>query len=358
MDPQLTFVMARHGGVFSTAHAKAAGYDRHAVAAQLRSGAWHAVRYGVHTTGELWSDHQDAGRQHHLEAAAVVLRLGRHGTVLSHASAARLHGLLLPADVCTDVELTDPVQHRTGKGYRVRRASLPPEDVTVVGGLPVTTLARTLADVGREWDVVDTVVAVDDVLADGRLTRADLVSTSLRHRHWPGAGRMARAFGLARVGAHSPHETRTRVAFVVAGLPEPVLQAAVLVGRRLVGVLDMLWEEPAVFGECDGRTKVDDPWFGRTASEAVWAEKCRHDELVDLDLVGVRMKPADLHAPLADKIARLRRLLDRAAPGPVAYRVEQRNGGLRRTPRVAGPGAGFTGVRPGSPASVNQDGHG
>jgi hypothetical protein len=353
----LTFAMARHGGVFSTAHAKAAGYDRHAIAAQLRSGAWHAVRYGVHTSGELWSAHEDAGRHHHLEAAAVVLRLGRPDSVLSHASAARLHGLLLPAEVGTDVELTDPVQHRTGRGYRVRRASLPPEDVTVVGGLPVTTLARTLADVARDWDVVDTVVAVDDVLADGRLTPAELTATALRHRHWPGAGRLARAFGLSRVGAHSPHETRTRLAFMSAGVPEPLLQAGVFVGPRLVGVLDMLWEEPAVFGECDGRTKVDDPWFGRTASEAVWAEKCRHDQLVDLDLVGLRMKPSDLHAPFADKVARLHRLLDRPPHGDVGYRVEQRNAGLRRTPRVRTAGSGFTGVRPGSPASVNQDGH-
>lgn len=288
MDPLLAVALTRHGNVFSTAHARAAGYDRHAVAAQVRSGAWCTVRYGVHTTREVWAAHVAVGEQHHLEAAAVVLRLDRPQSVLSHASAARLHGLLLPTDAGTDVELTDPEQFRRGRGYRVRRASLPPEDVTTIDGLPVTSLARTLADLGREWDVVDTVVAVDDVLADGRLTPADLVTAALRHRHWPGAGRMARAFGLARVGAHSPHETRTRLAFVAAGLPEPMLQAAVYRGLRLVGVLDMLWEEPAAFAEGDGKVKVTEPWNGRSSAEAVWAEKCRHDDLVDLDLRGVR----------------------------------------------------------------------
>ncbi|WP_092803766.1 hypothetical protein [Klenkia marina] len=345
MDPQLAFAITRHGGVFSTAHAEAAGHDRHAIAAQVRSGAWHTVRYGVHTSREIWSAHRDHGRQHHLEAAAVVLRLGRPDSVLSHGTAARVHGLVLPAGVGEDVVLTDPVQFRRGKGYQVRRAALPPDDVTVVDGLPVTSLARTLADVAREWEVVDAVVAVDDVLADGRLTRDELTTTSLRHRHWPGAGRMARAFGLARIGAHSPHETRTRLAFVSAGLPEPVLQAAVFRDHRLVGVLDMLWEDSAVFGECDGRTKVDDPWFGRSPADAVWAEKCRHDELVDLDLVGVRVKPGDLHAPFADKLDRLRRLLTRPPREDRTYRVEQRNGGLRRVPRVRGP-------QPGSSESV------
>ncbi|MGY6759597.1 hypothetical protein, partial [Klenkia terrae] len=352
MDPLLTAAMARHGDVFATADARAAGHDRHAIAAEVRTGAWHPVRYGVYTDHDTWWAYAAKGETHHLEAAAVVLRLGRTGSVLSHSSAARLHGLVLPADVSTEVELTDAEQFRRGRGYRVRRASLPPEDVTTIGGLPVTTLARTLADVGREWDVVDTVVAVDDVLADGRLTPADLTATALRHRHWPRAGRMARAFGLARVGAHSPHETRTRLAFVAAGLPEPVLQVAVYRGRRLVGVLDMLWVEPAAFAEGDGRVKVSEPWNGRTPAEAVWAEKCRHDDLVDLDLRGVRVKPADLFDPFPAKIARLRHLIANPPPGPRRYRVEQRNGGLRLRPRVGGTAEG-TSVRPGSPAPVS-----
>ena len=202
-----------------------------------------------------------------------------------------------------------------------------------MGALRVTSVARTLADVGREWDVVDTVVAMDDALADGRITTAELVTAVKRQSHWPHVGRSARAAGLARVGAHSPHETRTRLAFVGAGLPEPLLQAAILQRGRLVGIVDELWREEGVFSESDGKVKVLDPWRGRTPEEAVWAEKRRHDALLDLDLRGVRVAPADLFGPLAGKVARVRALLEAGRFHVARYEVEQWRGGLRTTPR-------------------------
>ncbi|MCO7220932.1 hypothetical protein [Klenkia sp. PcliD-1-E] len=340
MDPFLARALLEHHGVFAAAHARSAGFDRHAIAAQVRTGAWHQVRYGVYTTRSSWEQHAADDELHRLAAAAVLLRLRRDGTVLSHGTAARLHGLVLPAGAGTDVELTDPDQFRSGRGYHVRRASLPADDVTEVDGLPVTSLARTLADVGREWDVVDTVVAADDLLADGRLTGADLRATALRHAHWPGAGRMAHALGLARVGAHSPHETRTRLQIAAAGLPEPTLQAAVhRLDGRMIGVLDMLWLPHGVFGECDGRVKTTDPWNGRTPAEAVWREKCRHDDLVDVDLRGIRFKPADLYAVWPQKLARLHHLLEGPVPERLMFRAEQWNGGLRSRPRHVRPAA-------------------
>ena len=335
MDPLLLSAMTRQAGVFATADALAAGIDRNAIGPLLRSGAWRRLRYGVYTTGEVWRRHEAEGRTHRLACAAVLRRLDREPVVVSHTSAARLHRLVLPRPVGTDVRLTDPVQFRTGRGYRINAAPLAADDVRELDGLPVTTIARTLADVGREWRLVDTVVAVDDALADGRVSLDHLRTAVLAQTHWVNCGRAARAFSLARVGAHSPHETRTRLAIQELGLPEPVLQCAVLVGSRLVAVLDMCWPDHGVFVECDGKVKYTEPWHQRTPADVLWQEKRRHDALLDLDLRGVRISPDDVFGGLTDKGDRLVTLLER---GPVAtprYRTAPWHGGLRLQPTTA-----------------------
>ncbi|MCO7222138.1 type IV toxin-antitoxin system AbiEi family antitoxin domain-containing protein [Klenkia sp. PcliD-1-E] len=328
MHPLIRAALERNGGVFTTADAVASGVPRTAIPALLRAGTWHRVRYGVYTTGPIWRQHAAAGTDHDLECAAVVLRLGRPA-VVSHTSAARLHGLVLPAEPPPGVWLTDPAQFRVGKGYRVLEAPVG-ADATTHGVLRITSLPRTLADVGRSWAVEDTVVAVDDALADGRTTPAELTAAALAQTHWVGAGQAATAFGLSAVGAHSPHETRTRLRVVGAGFPQPLLQVAVWRGNRLVAVLDMYWPEHGVFGNCDGKVKVLDPWGGRTAAEAVWREKSQHDELVDIGLRGTHIKPGDLYVGWAAKVASLERLF--AAPRPAladGVRLVQHNGGLR-----------------------------
>ncbi|GAA4752068.1 hypothetical protein GCM10023328_38980 [Modestobacter marinus] len=335
MDPLLADVMARQAGVFSTADALAAGIERNAIGPLLRSGVWRRVRYGVYTTGDHWRRHEAEGRTHRLECAATLRRLDRSTVAVSHTSAARVHRLVVPRAAGPEVRLTDPTQFRVGRGYRISEGALAPEDVVTHEGLPVTTVTRTLADVGREWPLLDAVVAADDALADGRTSPSALRASALAQTHWVGCGNAARAFSLARVGAHSPHETRTRLALLGAGLPEPLLQCAVLVGSRLVAVLDMYWPDHGVFAECDGLVKYTDPWRGRTPAEVMWQEKRRHDELLDLDLHGVRIAPEDLRKRWDVKLARLGSLLERGRAAPPRYRTAIWHEGLRTAPRTA-----------------------
>ena len=335
MEPTLRNAMTRHGGVFATADALAAGVSKEEIRPLLRSGAWHRIRYGVYTTGEVWRLHDRTGRLHRLECAAVLRRLERDSVVLSHGSAARLHELVLPDSLTTEVRLTDPEQFRVGRDYRISAATTPLSDVVHQDGLPLTTITRTLADVGREWGLRDTVVALDDALADGRTTLRELTTATLAQTHWIGCGRAARAISLARLGAHSPHETLTRLALLDAGLPEPLLQQAVFLGSRLVAVLDMYWPDHGVFAECDGMVKYTDPWRGRSPADALRAEKRRQDDLLDLDLRGVRITPDDVRLRLHEKVGRLRSLFNRGpAPAP-RYRVHLYNDGFRLTPRAA-----------------------
>ncbi|WP_166503437.1 type IV toxin-antitoxin system AbiEi family antitoxin domain-containing protein [Modestobacter italicus] len=97
MEPSLRNAMTRFGGVFATADALAAGVGKKEIGPLVRSGAWHRIRYGVYTTGEVWRSHEREGRIHRLECAAVLRRLERDSVVVSHGSAARLHELVLPA---------------------------------------------------------------------------------------------------------------------------------------------------------------------------------------------------------------------------------------------------------------------
>lgn len=68
--------------------------------------------------------------------------------VLSHTSAATLHGL---GDLLDDEpEITVPGRKQSRRGIRLHRATLRADEVTLVEGLPVTTPTRTVADLLRD----------------------------------------------------------------------------------------------------------------------------------------------------------------------------------------------------------------
>ncbi len=68
--------------------------------------------------------------------------------VISHTSAASLHDL---GDLLDDEpEITYPHRKQTRGGIRVHRGDLTRTDVTLVDGLPTTTVERTLADLMRD----------------------------------------------------------------------------------------------------------------------------------------------------------------------------------------------------------------
>lgn len=126
--------------------------------------------------------------------AADRLVDGAGGAVVSHASAAVLHGL---GDLDADRhEFTAPVRKQTRRSeLRLHRTRLVDDDVTLHEGLPVTTVARTIVDlVGDGHDGGH----VAGVLADAvRARRVD--PGRLAPRLAPFAAR----FGLPRHDGHA-----------------------------------------------------------------------------------------------------------------------------------------------------------
>jgi hypothetical protein len=260
----------------------------------------------------------------HLLACAAVLVALSGGASLSHASAARLHRLPVPPDGTELVRLTDEVQWRRGRGYRVARAHLPERDLLPFLRFRATGPARTLIDCAREWPLTDAVIAMDAALFARLLSRRDLVEALHAARHWVGVGAAARALDLADGRAESPLETRGRLALLAGGLPVPELQVELHDGRGFVARVDGWYDDAAVAIEFDGKVKYTEPHGGRSPAQVLWDEKRREDRVRALDVRFVRIADADLGARWPAVLARLASLLAAPSTGPRRFRVVRR----------------------------------
>jgi hypothetical protein len=269
-----------------------------------RRGDLTTLRPGVYLRG---SPPDDAAARHLQAVQAALPRLAAD-TVVSHASAAVVHGLPLWAVGLDRVHAT---RDRSSGARRsgilhLHAAALEPDEVVLVDGLLVTSVARTLADLARQLAFEAALVPTDAALHRGLVTQDHLAAALERgaHRRNNAAARRVVAFADGR--AESPGETRSRVAIRRAGLPTPTLQYRVI-GTRT----DFAWEEHGIVGEFDGKVKYGRYLRpGQTPGDAVFAEKRREDALRDHGLEVVRWVWDELDtfdAPLA----RLRRAFAR-----------------------------------------------
>jgi hypothetical protein len=176
--------------------------------------------------------------RHLLAVLAALPQLGP-GAVVSHASAAVLHGLPLWATPLDRVHVT---RDRRSGGRRSRHvhmhaAALEPDEVEVVGAILVTSVARTVADLARELPFEAALVPADAALFRELATAAQLQEAVERASNRRGNTAARRVVGLADGGGQSPGETRSRVALLRAGVAPPRLQRAVhtSTGRFMAG---------------------------------------------------------------------------------------------------------------------------
>ena len=167
---------------------------------------------------------------------AAVLACGP-AALLSHRSAAALHGIGADSSTVTDV-----LAARSGRRHeRVlihRTRSIHPGDRTVRDGIPVTSVARTLLDLA---DVVDSrrlERALEEAdrlrLLDARQLGRVLERANGRRQR----KRLASLLAAVRPAPHTRSELERRFIDVIraAGLPRPLVNATVM-GYEV----DMLW---------------------------------------------------------------------------------------------------------------------
>jgi hypothetical protein len=288
-----------------------AGFSPAEVARLARTGQLVRLRRGVYTS----PTHQPLGveAQHRLLVAATLPLLAPDA-VLSHRSAAVVLGLPLVGEL-RRVEVT---RAAVGSGKRrgsvhLSAAPLPPDEVTVVDGLPVTTLARTVVDLGRRLPFGPAVAAGDAALRRG-LSRAELEAVLVSSAGRPGLAAARRVCRFVDARSESAGESLSRVVLHRLGLAPSTLQLEVRDHTgTLVGRCDFGWEEERVIGEFDGRVKYGRLLCpGQEPGDVVWAEKQREDALRDLGWQVVRWTWADLDRESVIG-ERLRRAVRRAA---------------------------------------------
>jgi hypothetical protein len=196
--------------------------------------------------------------------AAAVLAVSGAGTVVSHHSAALIHGLdMLGRSAGKTVALTRPpasTSRRSGPpGVRLHVAALPAGHVVVRHGMPVTSAARTVIDLSRTCSFLAGVVVADSALRTGQTTKAELRSVSTACAHWRGIRTARQVAAFCDAGSESVLESISRVAFRAYGLPPPELQVWVGDETEMIGRADFLWRACRTIAEADGAIKYADP---------------------------------------------------------------------------------------------------
>jgi predicted transcriptional regulator of viral defense system len=170
VDALISEIAELQHGLITLLQLLALGLSRSAVSKRTRAGRLHRIHRGVYAVGR--PSLTQRGRW-----MAAVLACGPRA-LLSHRSAAALHGLR--PDNRAKIDVTLPGSSvRSRRGIEVHKSTtLTAADVTTVDGIPCTTVARTLVDLGDEIDrpAVEHAVGQSEVLGlfDGQAVDAAL----------------------------------------------------------------------------------------------------------------------------------------------------------------------------------------
>jgi Transcriptional regulator, AbiEi antitoxin len=298
------------GPIFDRADARALGWSDSALTRAVRAGRVVALRRGqladpsrLPPSGVAEPVELD---RYEVSLALAAARSCR-GSVISHRSAALMH--CLPALSRRDTLPTLTVPPGSASvlaGANLHRATLPARDVTSCCGVEVTSVARTIVDLGRSLSTAAAVVALDAALHRHLAPRDELNAVLLRCWNWPGIRRAMRVIALADARSESPLESVSRLVIGWLGLPTPMLQPSIYGSDgTFIGRADFYWDEFGVVGEADGAGKY------ALSATSLLAEKQRQECFEDVGVVVVRWgwsaptrRPSELRT-------RLRRAFDR-----------------------------------------------
>ena len=267
---------------------------------RLRRGA-----YASPTEGEL-----TRVEQHRRLVQATVPQL-IDGSVVSHGSAAVLHRLPVWGSSIARVHVTRPGEGQRRPLLHVHCAPLSPADTTVVDGIAVTSLARTVLDLARTLRMEYAVAAADLALRNG-LPPQLLAEGLSRMERWPGVRAARRVVAFADARSESVGESVSRVRLHLDGVPKPDLQCEITGPSGLViARCDFGWKEQRTVGEFDGKIKYGrllQP--GQRVEDVVYAEKLREDAVREEDYEVTRWTWDDCWRPGAIR-NRILRAFDR-----------------------------------------------
>lgn len=188
-------------------------------------------------------------------------------SVISHITAAKLHGLFLPTrfdnstvlDISRNVGMTPP-RRRNVRGHKL---VFGPRDIDVLGGVAITSAQRTLIDIAPLLSIDELVIVIDQIVCEhhGTCVRTKFpmipMSTLSAYIALHSGGRGMRKLNVAllwaRIGSDSPPETTLRLIIARSPLPdfEPNIELKDATGKARVAP-DLSCEEYKTCAEYDG----------------------------------------------------------------------------------------------------------
>ncbi|MBA8817432.1 hypothetical protein FHX48_002531 [Microbacterium halimionae] len=231
---------------------------------RLRRGDLYAPFHGVRAPA---STHLDG-----LELARAFAARSTDEFVFAHATAAKLWDFPMPSwlERGTDLHVLHLRGGRAprGRGVVGHKTSkrLVPERVE---GLDATSPIDTWLMLAPSLTVDELIVAGDRLLQwRGELATKEAMDDAIRARTGARGIRNARlAFDEIRAGSRSPRETLTRLAITRGGLPEPTLNAPIVLLNGNVVHGDLVWRSWRLVLEYEGEQHLYD--------DAQWASDLR-----------------------------------------------------------------------------------
>jgi Transcriptional regulator, AbiEi antitoxin len=309
MDSRLQRLTQTYG-VFLTREALAVGYEPKTIRALVRRGEWVHVRHGAYCSADLWHSLDARGRR--ALVADAVYRSAKAHVVLSHTTAVdRMNVPVWDMPDATHLTRTDGKAGRREAGVVQHRGEVVAEDLTLLGGMWVTSGTRTALDCTMIGDTEHSLVIVNGLLHAAETTPELLQRRLDSMVHWPNSLHTELVLRLADSRCESVGETRTFHLCWSEGLPMPEPQYKIRDrSGRVVARVDFAWPEYGVFLEFDGRVKYEALLKdGERPSDVVLREK-RREEMI-CGLTGwrcIRITWADLLNP-ARTAARIRAVL-------------------------------------------------
>lgn len=265
------------------------------------SGNLHRIHRGVYTVG-----HRAVSR--HTLLRAALLACGE-GAVVSHGTAAAFHGLWDKAPRLIDV--TVPVEAgRKIDGIRCRRCRYPePEEIEVIYGVAVTTVARTLVDLAGivGLPTLKKTVGRAAIRRKLDLQAADVAIHNAKRRRGLRSLELALLPYRTKDGkvpdVRSDFETLVLPDLLDLGIARPSCNAWLHIeGERLL--VDFLWAEQRVVVETDGRETHETP-------DAFQNDRRRDQFLASAGYRVFRVTWRQLHGERAAVLDRISRALGR-----------------------------------------------
>lgn len=173
-------------------------------------------------------------------------------------------------------------------GGLVRHTAGQRDDGARIDRLPVTSLARTVADAAATTSMAASVMVADAALRGittgfvrAPLDRDALIDCCAARPVRRGRTRALRVAQFADARAGSAGESLVRVTLHRLGVPPPELQVEFRGASGAQYFADFYWPDQDFVLEFDGKVKLTDPGMrgGRSAEEVLFDEKLREDEI-------------------------------------------------------------------------------